>query len=249
MSKTVPSAVKWLAYLACGVAVACALAAAFSGIGYRLDLWDYRTGFMVLRWSAYIAAGAGVVALVTLAIAAIKRARNPAVAALVGAALALMVVVPGWNLQRIGGEVPRIHDITTDTDNPPQWVALLPVREKASNGAKYAGEKLAQAQKAAYPDIQPLKLQVPPARAFERALAAAKAMDWEIAAAEAAQGRIEATATTRWFGFKDDVVIRITSEGDMSRIDVRSMSRVGRSDLGTNARRIRAYLARVLEQA
>ena len=137
---------------------------------------------------------------------------------------------------------PRIHDITTDTDNPPQFVALLAVRQKAPNGATYGGAGIAQAQKAAYPDITPAQLETPPDRAFERALDAAQRMGWKIIAADKAQGRIEATATTFWLRFKDDVVIRIAAAGSGSRLDVRSMSRVGRSDFGANAKRIRAFL-------
>ena len=138
--------------------------------------------------------------------------------------------------------VPRIHDITTDTDDPPQWVALKETRENAANGAKYAGAKLAEQQKAAYPDIQPYRSPDATAKLFERALAAAKAMGWEVVAAEAGEGRIEAIATTKWFRFKDDIVIRIRTQDGGSRLDIRSMSRIGRSDLGTNARRIREFL-------
>jgi uncharacterized protein (DUF1499 family) len=82
----------------------------------------------------------------------------------------------------------------------------------------------------------------PPAAAFTRALGAARRMGWEIVAADSAAGRIEATATTTWFGFKDDVVVRIKPNQNGSRIDVRSESRVGGSDIGTNAKRIRRYL-------
>jgi uncharacterized protein (DUF1499 family) len=81
--------------------------------------------------------------------------------------------------------------------------------------------------------------------AFRRAADAARAMGWEMVAADSAAGRVEATATTRWFGFKDDVVVRVRPDGAGSRIDVRSVSRVGGSDVGANAARIRAYLARV----
>jgi uncharacterized protein (DUF1499 family) len=109
--------------------------------------------------------------------------------------------------------------------------------------AAYPGGEVAAAQRRAYPDIGPLALAMPPATAFARALDAAKGMGWEIVAADAGAGRIEATATTPWFGFRDDVVVRITPAAAGSRVDVRSVSRVGRSDLGTNARRIREYLA------
>jgi uncharacterized protein (DUF1499 family) len=134
-----------------------------------------------------------------------------------------------------------IHDITTDTEDPPPFVALLALRRTTFNGAEYGGEKIARLQKAAYPDIQPHDLAEPPARAFERSLAAARAMGWRIVAAVPEEGRIEATATTPLLRFKDDVVIRVTSRGAGSRIDVRSKSRLGRSDLGANAKRIRAY--------
>ena len=119
------------------------------------------------------------------------------------------------------------------------------MRKKTPNGPEYGGEKIAQQQKAGYPDIQPLIVNDPPERAFERALAAARGMDWEIVAAVPAEGRIEATATTRWFRFKDDIIVRVKPEGAGSRIDVRSKSRIGRSDLGTNAKRIRAYIAKL----
>jgi uncharacterized membrane protein len=88
-------------------------------------------------------------------------------------------------------------------------------------------------------------LQSPPREAFARARAAAERMGWEIVAADPAAGRIDAVATTPWFGFKDDVRLQVTPQGGASRIDVRSKSRVGRGDAGTNARRIREFLKRV----
>jgi uncharacterized protein (DUF1499 family) len=87
--------------------------------------------------------------------------------------------------------------------------------------------------------------QLPPAQAFPRALAAARAMGWTMVAQDSSAGTIEASDTTFWFGFTDDVVIRVAADGDGSRIDVRSLSRIGRSDVGANARRIRAYEAKL----
>lgn len=94
-------------------------------------------------------------------------------------------------------------------------------------------------------DIQPLILEEPAEAAFAKARAAARDMGWEIVSADPAAGRIEAVATTFWFGFKDDVTVRVTPQGGASRIDVRSKSRVGRGDAGANARRIREYLERL----
>ena len=108
-----------------------------------------------------------------------------------------------------------------------------------------ADPEIAAQQRQAYPDVVPLVLESPADVAFGRALEAARGMGWEIVAADSSAGRIEATATTAWFGFKDDVVVRVTPEDGRSRVDVRSVSRVGMSDVGTNAARIRAYLARL----
>jgi uncharacterized protein (DUF1499 family) len=153
---------------------------------------------------------------------------------------AAFIAIPARFL--MGSPKPPIHDISTDTQNPPQFVAVLPLRAKAPNTTVYAGEKIASQQRAAYPDLQSYEMNVPPARAFDRALAAVRTMGWDLVAAEASEGRIEATDTTFWFRFKDDVIVRIRPSGTGSRVDVRSLSRVGGGDVGTNAARIRAYL-------
>lgn len=140
---------------------------------------------------------------------------------------------------------PAIHDITTDLDDPPQFVAVLPARAGTDNPVEYGNGAVADQQRRAYPDLGPLHLDEPPASAFSRALAVARDMGWLIVAADGSAGRIEATDRTRVFGFMDDVVIRVRPDGTGSRIDVRSLSRVGRGDLGTNAKRIGTYLARL----
>lgn len=232
---------KVLVWTGSGVALAAIVAALASGTGYDAGFWHYGTGFTILRWSAYSAAAGAAVALSGSILALARRKFATAIVGVAGAIVALALILPTWNLQKKAEQVPPIHDITTDTDNPPQFVALLPVRRQTPNGPEYGGETIARQQKSAYPDIQPVFLEDPPARAFERALAAAQKMGWEIVAAAPADGRIEATATTRWFRFKDDVVIRATASATGSRIDIRSKSRIGRSDLGANAKRIRAF--------
>ena len=109
----------------------------------------------------------------------------------------------------------------------------------------YGGAEVAAKQRASYPEIAPAELSLPPDRAFDRALAAAHAMGWEVVLSDPAGGRIEATDTTFWFGFKDDVVVRVIPQPTGSRVDVRSLSRVGGGDIGANAARIRAYLAKL----
>jgi uncharacterized protein (DUF1499 family) len=163
------------------------------------------------------------------------------------AGLVLGVIAAGMPLKNINtARHSPIHDVSTDRDNPPQFIAVLPLRTaaKAVNPTAYDA-KTAELQKETYPDIGPLHLDVLPAQAFDRAAAAAKEMKWDIVATDPAQGRIEATATTFWFGFKDDIVVRITAEGSGSRVDVRSLSRIGKSDVGANAKRVREYLAKI----
>jgi len=148
-----------------------------------------------------------------------------------------------WRLQ--AKRLPAIHDITTDTLHPPEFAAILPLRKDAPNPATYGGPDVAEAQKKAYADLRTEVLDLPFEQAFARSLAAARAAGWQIVAAEPAAGRIEAIDTTFWFGFSDDIVIRIVAAGDRTLLDIRSVSRVGKSDVGTNARRIRDYLKRV----
>jgi hypothetical protein len=215
-----------------------------AGPGTRLGVWDFRLGLQLLRWSAYAGFAAAALALVALLV---PRVRAAGVALpLLALALGLGVAFVPWRFMQQARAVPPIHDITTDVERPPAFVAVLPLRADAPNPPEYAGPETAAQQRQAYPDLRALTVAEPPAAAFPRALEAARGMGWEIVAADPAAGRIEATATTRWFGFQDDVVVRVeAAPGGGSRIDVRSKSRVGRSDVGANAARIRAYLARL----
>lgn len=212
---------------------------AASGVFTRLGVWDFRFGFTLLRYAAYVGIAGAVLALLALAV---SKPKAGAVLVLFTALLisAATFALP-WSLQRAARDVPPIHDITTDTNDPPRFVDVLPLRLDASNGSDYAGDSIAQLQRAAYPDVEPIQLPVTSGEAFTQAYAAAERMGWALVGSDSASGRIEATATTTWFGFKDDVVIRVRGEGSGSRVDVRSMSRVGRSDVGANAARIRAY--------
>src|SRR5690606_5131440 len=143
--------------------------------------------------------------------------------------------------------IPPIHDISTDTEDPPDFVAVLPLRADAPNTTEYGGspdmtpERLSELTHEAYPDLTTMMLPVPPDAAFERAAAAVEALGWELVEAAPEDGRIEATDTTFWFRFKDDVVIRIRPADGGSEIDARSVSRVGGGDAGTNAARLRRF--------
>ena len=236
--------ISWLVLLGAGLAVASALLLLAGPLGYRFGILPLQVALqMLLRWGAYAAIAAAILSLAGLVVTLIrpKEARRGLWLTAVGLLAGIVLIsIPGSF--RLGPPKPPIHDITTDTKEPPQYVAVLPLRANAPNTTIYGGEEIASQQREAYPDLQPLTLNVPPPQAFERALATVRAMGWDVVATDAAAGRIEATDTTFWFGFKDDVVIRVRPADGGSRVDVRSLSRVGRGDAGTNAKRIRNYL-------
>jgi uncharacterized protein (DUF1499 family) len=235
--------------LGAGLAIVSSLVLFAAPLGYRLGVLPLRLALQTfLRWGVYFAIAAAVVSLVGVIITLTrpKEARHGLLLAAISFVLAAAVVAIPARF-RMGPPAPPIHDITTDTQNPPEYVTVLPLRADAPNTTEYGGEAVAAQQREAYPDLQPAILNVAPPQAFERAVTAVRDMGWDLVDANAAAGRIEATDTTFWFGFKDDVVIRVTPTDGVSRVDVRSLSRVGVGDAGTNAKRIRAYLGVLTE--
>jgi len=226
--------IAWLRPLALALSLVALLMLALSGPGVRFDLWSYRTGITVFRWTAYAAIAAALVSAIALAIPRVRA--HGVLLPMMALVISLAVLyVPLQFLQRARA-VPPINDITTDTENPPRYM---------TQSRAYPGADFARQQRAAYPDIAPLLMPAPPREAFAKARAAAEAMGWEVVGADEAAGTLEAVDTTKWFGFKDDIAVRVAPSSGGSRIDVRSKSRVGRSDLGTNAQRIRAYAERL----
>jgi uncharacterized protein (DUF1499 family) len=143
-------------------------------------------------------------------------------------------------------KLPAIHDITTDAINPPRFDTLAPLRgTDGSNSAVYAGLYSAEQQHAAYPDIEPISIDVPPQRAYELVSRIVNRRKWTIIDDRPPQpqrpGRIEAVARTPIMGFREDVSIRIAPDGDGSRVDIRSSSRYFEHDLGSNAARITKF--------
>jgi uncharacterized protein (DUF1499 family) len=223
-------------------AVLAALAAMLAGLGSRWGLWYFRTGFVILRWAAYVGIAAALASLIGVILTWPTTLRRGFLLSVFGVVIGIFVFGIPWYYWRTVQRVPAIHDITTDTENPPRFVSILPLRENAPNSSEYGGPEIGAKQRAAYPDLVPAVLPVPPNKAYEQALTAARKMGWVIVDANPADGQIEATDTTLWFGFKDDIVIRITPAELGSRVDIRSVSRVGKSDVGINAKRIRKYL-------
>ncbi len=239
---------RWMGYESSsglGISLVSILLAAFSGLGTRWGWWDFRHGLGYFRDSVF-AAGAGILlCLGGLAWSWAVHIPKGRVRAFMGLAAGLLIAgnFLSWFLQ--AKSAPRIHDITTDWVNPPLFEAILPLRQGAPNPPQYGGSAVAEQQQKAYPDIRPLLLSVPPDKAWQACLDTALKMGWILAASDEPQGRIEATDQTFWFGFKDDIVVRVLPQAAGSRVDVRSVSRVGLGDVGTNARRVRKYLNQV----
>jgi uncharacterized protein (DUF1499 family) len=214
-----------------------------SPLGFRFGVWDFAVALRTVLKFATFAALAGVaLSLIGLVLAKLASPSVPvgrAFAGLIIGGIFAGYVVAQFNKVQ---SLPYIHDITTDTANPPTFVALADARKASANGLEYQGAEIAGKQKQAYPEIVPLSSQLPPVELFKKAETAARMAGWEIAAADAQAGRIEATATSLIYRFKDDIVIRITPAGNGSQLDMRSMSRVGQSDVGTNAKRIREFI-------
>ncbi|WP_417518334.1 DUF1499 domain-containing protein [Marinobacter sp.] len=240
---------KWpviTAWLAVILLITAGVLMAAAGPVYRAELIQLGTSFTWLRQGAQLAAGAAVLGLITLVLAGVLRRWRPAiVGALVCIAVVAMIAMPMQMKQR-AQSVPPIHDITTDMNNPPAFTLLAAAREEAPNAVDYPGAETARQQQAAYPQLKAINLSMPMTSAMEAAKSTIQARGWEIAGTTA--NTIEATATTRWFGFKDDVVIRMAETQSGVKVDMRSASRVGKSDLGTNAERIQAFLEDLANQ-
>jgi uncharacterized protein (DUF1499 family) len=231
--------------LTVALAVAALAMLLLSGPGARAGWWDWRFGLQLMRFAVYVGGAAAVASLALILLMAVPRWRVRPWLPILALCVALVAMAPPLIALGRAKAVPPIHDITTDTDDPPAFVALLDTRNKSPNGAAYGGPAVAAQQQQAYADIKPLVIALPPAEAMQKAIDAARSLGWEVAASDTASGRIEATDTTTWFGFKDDVIVRIRPEGTGSRIDVRSVSRLGASDIGANAKRIRQFLSRL----
>lgn len=234
---------RWV-HLACtalSLALGALLAAAASGLGHRAGLWSFQAGFAILGLAALCALSGLVLGLICIARGqrVPRAARNMALAASV-----IGLVVAGLPARQLylAITLPRIHDISTDTIDPPPFVAIAPLRAEAPNPAVYSGASVAQLQHAAYPNVVARSYTHGRRVVFDHALELVRSRGWTVHAADVREGRIEASATSSWFGFVDDVVIRVAESSRGTRVDMRSKSRVGLSDIGANAKRIEAFL-------
>jgi uncharacterized protein (DUF1499 family) len=207
----------------------------------RYDVIPKLAGFSVLLGGGLISALALILGISGLV--AGRKGANPAWRrGIVGVALSFAYV--GFLATRplVAGDAPAIHDITTDLANPPQF-EVLPLRPDNLAGV-VTMENYRKIHAEAYGDLASITLSKPVEEATADAVRLAKQAGWEIASSDPARGHVEATASVSYIRFKDDVVIRIvpTADGRRSRVDMRSVSRVGVGDPGVNARRIRDFL-------
>ena len=220
--------------------------ALLAGTGYRLGWWGLGIGIKAISWSGMTSAALLALALIGAIMAHKKRLRLVAVKFVAGAVIAALTAVPVAYFGYKANTLPRIHDVSTDLVNPPQFVAVLPLRKDAKNPTQY-DTKVAPLQREGYPDIGPISLEKSTLEVFALAQHVAQSLDWDMVAVESNTLRIEASATTFLFGFKDDIVIRVTPTSKGSTVDIRSLSRVGNSDIGANAGRIREFRRRLLD--
>ncbi len=216
-------------------------------VGTRIGIWGFQTGLLLIVPAGVLLAAIGLlVGLISLFVSKKRGYAGDPPALLISIAIcALIMVSMGLQFQK-GASVPAIHNISTDVVDPPEFTgAIVALRGETSNPLAYDAGELAVVQQGAYPEVRSLEVSTGVAETVRNAVAALEAMGLEIVTADEGAGVVEATDTTFWFGFKDDVVVRIRASGDGSTVDVRSVSRVGLSDLGKNADRIMDLLGRL----
>jgi len=250
--------------LALGLAVAVPVYYAAAALGVRFGIWDWRFGLgqLTMAWGPRItltAAGSAVLALIFVFL--IRPRGRGLLAALLSLAIIGAVLYQGYQVRQTAESLPPINDITTDPQNPPEFAQAL-IALRSASGAEtpleYAAKEIAwngetrsfaDWQAEAYPGVQPIMTGESALRAFDAAMRSAQSLGWVVQYADRDAGRLNATDSSFWYGFTDDIAIRITPTGETGAIiDIRSVSRVGVSDLGANAERIQAFRAAVLRR-
>ena len=210
-------------------------------LGFRVSLLPWRLAIMTVAVAVGGMVLTGFFSLLLLFVLLRTNRRHGSKHCLLSVALSLPPLIGVLLVGMQGAKTPPIHDITTDTNNQPNFRAAQTLRRSSDNSLVYPGRTTADQQQQAYPDIKPIETSLPSAEAFAQSLVAAEKLRWRVVGLYREEGLIEAEARTLVFGFIDDIVIRVAAVGNGSRIDLRSASRVGVGDLGTNAERIRAF--------
>jgi len=214
----------------------------FSGYGYQMEIWSLGTAFSVLRNAAYSMVGLILLNLLAIYLTRPGGGKKGMSFGITGLVLSLAVVATAVYWQSEAQKYPPIHDITTDIANPPEFDEIVPLRAEAPNPPEYVGGETTEMQREFYTELQTLELNESPQIVFEAAVSLIESRGWRLVSADRENLKIEATEKLSWFGFKDDVVIRLqTEDQNKTLVDMRSKSRIGRSDLGVNAYRIQQF--------
>lgn len=212
----------------------------------QLHLLDPGAGWRIfmLSWLlALVATLLGAIGLWLTRPAAGRPGRDRAgVGAICGVTILAVLAVSGAGAFAL----PVINDITTDPDDPPVFVAAQNLADNAGRDMSYPGDDFAAQQRAAYPDLVPIRLDVSRDEALNRVEAAAQQLGWETTYVDRPEGVIELTKTSGIFRFVDDIAVRVRASGTGSVVDVRSKSRLGKGDLGANAAHIRALRSKLV---
>lgn len=238
-----------------------------AALGVKFGLWSWQTGLvkMIIQLGAPLIGLTLLLGLAATAATLLKKPRTGWRMALAGLLVPVLTLVYAGQVQSRSAAIPPIHDVATDIADPPVFSPAVMAARKAVGAnpvspmnapmgslpayqgpgfAALSAKTLGQVGHEAYPAVRPLALSAPPAKVAAAAEAEVKAKGWTLATSNPGGGVIEATAESFWFGFKDDVAIRIRPGANGgSVVDVRSTSRVGLSDIGANAARIEAFLA------
>ncbi|MEP3654585.1 MAG: DUF1499 domain-containing protein [Litorimonas sp.] len=259
---------RWVNRITWAVIILAPLVFALAAIGYKLGLFDLGFAFGTLnqKIGPLMLLLCGVMGIASLIAAFVVSPRKGLVPGVLGILITAGAFAKlGATKKAVYVDLPFIHDVTTDTQNPPVFGEVV-MAERAKvegvNTADYIGKKapiftdekpsgeelVSALQTKAFPEIRPVILSDTKDVVFGEALATAKSMGWKIKEEDLASGRIDATDTTFWYGFDDDVTIRLRdSEGGGTIVDVRSLSRIGGSDLGKNAERVGEFLEKLAE--
>jgi len=224
-----------------GLAIVALLGFPIAVIGKRLDLFHFGISFQLIQYTFMLALAVFFVSMVV----SLRSRNTDAQSASVARTAVYLSLIPilGLGTQIFTARsVPEIHNITTDTANPPNFNKVIQLRGPNSNPHEYNASELASIQAAAYPDVKTYISDQTPPEVFNKSLAVIKDLGWDLVSQDASAGVIEATETTRLWAFKDDIVVRISQHNGKTNVDLRSVSRIGRSDLGANAKRINSFL-------
>ena len=211
-------------------------------LGSKYGIWNFSIGFIRLAISAIGSLFYFFFGLVCI-FKDRKKAKHLVRSRLILVAINFLVFGALGYQVNLAREAPPIHDISTDIIDPPVFDKLVSVRGMASNSTEFDLETAGQLQLQHYPSITTLAdFSIDLEEALNRVIFVLEDMSLDIVNVDESNFIVEATDTTFWFGFKDDVVVRIRNGKSGVIYDVRSLSRVGVSDLGTNARRVTKIL-------